>query len=291
MLNIDRHIAIWAGWIAGPAFGVAMMAAPEYLHLGPTWSAILFWGGIIVFLMTIVVVGALSLHEQKRRRAVLGPVFLMSLGIVIFGIGAAWYFQPTKAQQSGELQSAELAPFDNFVQINCEIAQLPTVLPQNKMLELRLYHPGIVAGGTFISYPMSPGSPIETFKDEPSYAWLCRVSNFGASSVINVEAEIVVNFRTSGMVSDEVIYSGKVATPLMNLSSNGGTCEIYVRNFAPDHFAEVLLPATASGQMVGNAQRQTFKLASAMFGGFILPPFKQDKPQPADVPIPRPRPG
>jgi hypothetical protein len=46
MLNIDRHIAIQAGWIAGPAFAVAMMAAPEYLHLGPTGSAISFWGGI-----------------------------------------------------------------------------------------------------------------------------------------------------------------------------------------------------------------------------------------------------
>jgi hypothetical protein len=128
-------------------------------------------------------------------------------------------------------------------------------------------------------------------KDAPPHAWLCRISNFGASSVINVEAQFVVNFRASGMVSDEVVYSGKIDTPPINLSSNGGTCEIYVRNFAPDHFAEVLLPATAVGQMIGSAQRQNFKLASALLGGFILPPFKQDKPQPARVPIPRPRPG
>jgi hypothetical protein len=33
MLTLDRHIAIQSGWIAGPAFGVAMMAAPVYFHL------------------------------------------------------------------------------------------------------------------------------------------------------------------------------------------------------------------------------------------------------------------
>ena len=73
MVNIDRHIAIQAGWIAGPAFGVAMMAAPEYLHLGPILSGVLFWGGILVFLATIVVVFVLSVHEENKRKAVLRP--------------------------------------------------------------------------------------------------------------------------------------------------------------------------------------------------------------------------
>ncbi len=94
MLNVDRHIAIWAGWIAGPAFGVAMMAAPEYLHLGPLWSALLFWGGIVVFMLTIVVVIVLSIHDRRERRIVLGPVLLMSISALGFCVGAAWYFWP-----------------------------------------------------------------------------------------------------------------------------------------------------------------------------------------------------
>jgi hypothetical protein len=44
MVHIDRQIAIWAGWIAGPAFGVAMMAAPEYLKLDPPYSGFFVLG-------------------------------------------------------------------------------------------------------------------------------------------------------------------------------------------------------------------------------------------------------
>jgi len=94
MFNIDRHIAFQAGWVAGPAFGVAMMAAPEYLHLGPAMSAILFWGGIGVFLATIGVVAFISLHEENKRRAVIGPIIVMTFGALLFCVGAAWYFWP-----------------------------------------------------------------------------------------------------------------------------------------------------------------------------------------------------
>lgn len=94
MLNIDRHIAISAGWVAGPAFGVAMMAAPEYFHLAPLASGLLFWGGIIVFVLTIAVVVFVSLHEEGRRKAVLGPIVTMAIGALIFCGGAAWYFWP-----------------------------------------------------------------------------------------------------------------------------------------------------------------------------------------------------
>jgi hypothetical protein len=51
-MRIDRHIAVSAGWVAGPAFGVAMMAAPEYLHLSKAKAGWLFWGGLFVFVLT-----------------------------------------------------------------------------------------------------------------------------------------------------------------------------------------------------------------------------------------------
>src|SRR6266852_4653250 len=92
MITVDRHIAIQSGWIAGPAFGVAMMAAPEYLHLGPSASAALFWGGIAVFVVTIGVVFFVSLHEEGKRRVVTGPIVMMAVGALIFCGGAAWYF-------------------------------------------------------------------------------------------------------------------------------------------------------------------------------------------------------
>jgi hypothetical protein len=94
MLHIDRQIAIWAGWIAGPAFGVAMMAAPEYLKLEPPYSGVLFWGGLIVFFVTIIVVVALSLHDEGAKKRVVGPILTMALGSLILGAGVAWYFWP-----------------------------------------------------------------------------------------------------------------------------------------------------------------------------------------------------
>ena len=268
-----------------------MMAAPEYLHLASLWSAILFWGGIIIFLMTVIVVGALSLHDRKKRRTVLGPVFLMSLGTVILGIGAAWYFWPA-GEQTDELQGHAPSPLDNVVQIDCEPAQFPAVLPPNRLLDFQLAYPGVVAGGSFASYTLPPGSRIDSLSSTafPSYTWVCRVSNFGAASIINVEAEFVVNFRKSGLVSDQVMYSGKITTPPINLSGNGGVCEIYARNFAPEHYAEVVLPKTATGQMIGSNERKTFRLATARFGGFILPPLERSKPQADSVPLPPARP-
>ena len=106
MLNVDRHIAIWAGWIAGPAFGVAMMAAPDYLKLEPPFSGLIFWGGIVVFLLTIFVLLMLRFHEERKRKIVLGPILVMAFGAVIFCGGTAWYFWPTahvKHAQTSEI--------------------------------------------------------------------------------------------------------------------------------------------------------------------------------------------
>ncbi|WP_020173758.1 hypothetical protein [Methyloferula stellata] len=97
MLNVDRHIALQAGWIAGPAFGLAMMAAPDYLKLSPPYSAFLFWAGIAVFLLTILVVAFLSACEEGNKKRLLQPTLIVGAVMLIFGGPAAWYFWPQKA--------------------------------------------------------------------------------------------------------------------------------------------------------------------------------------------------
>ncbi|QBR71671.1 hypothetical protein CU048_10700 [Beijerinckiaceae bacterium] len=97
MQHIDRQISIWAGWIAAPAIGIIMMAAPNYLRLQPPLSGVLFWGGIAVFLVTIVVVASLSIHDERKRPKVMWPIITMAIGLMIFCGGAAWYFwSPTQ---------------------------------------------------------------------------------------------------------------------------------------------------------------------------------------------------
>jgi hypothetical protein len=108
-MQIDRQISLWGGWIAGPAFGVAMMAAPEYLHLGPVWSGLLFWGGIGVFVVTVIIVTAISVHDEKDQRKMLWPILTMAVGLLLFCVGAAWYFGQPRAEQLG-LPTAEIEP-------------------------------------------------------------------------------------------------------------------------------------------------------------------------------------
>ena len=230
MFNIDRHIAIQAGWIAGPAFGVAMMAAPEYFHLGPIASGLLFWGGIAIFLLTIIVVVVLSLHDEKKRKTVLGPIILMSLSAFGLCIGAAWYFWPKQEA----VDAANI--LDQTVQLTCEWSQLPTIAPQHKLYELELVS-GNNSGGAFISFYHQPGSPINMInKDAPSYAYRCRFNNFGATSIINMTAKFELHFRKverseTGTRSGEAIESYKLTTPPISLAG-GRIFDFYVRNYS-----------------------------------------------------------
>jgi hypothetical protein len=140
MLNIDRHIAIQAGWIAGPAIGVALMAAPIYFKLeSGAISGLLFWGGIAVFLLTIAVVVTLSLHEEGKRKVVLGPILIMALGALIFCGGAAWYFWPSSSKQEATPSAvAKQAPltmrdiFDSDFDGLAKISMASVVAPQDE---------------------------------------------------------------------------------------------------------------------------------------------------------------
>jgi hypothetical protein len=115
-MQIDRQIALWGGWIAGPAFGVAMMAAPEYLHLGPLWSSVLFWGGIGVFLATILVVCSISLHEEERQKRMIWPIIMMAVGLTIFCAGAAWYFWPSHDVVAQDTNSDNKKPWKHTLE-------------------------------------------------------------------------------------------------------------------------------------------------------------------------------
>jgi hypothetical protein len=95
IMRVDRHIAVSAGWIGGPAFGVAMMATPEYLHPSGIFAALLFWGGLGVFFVTLLVVFIASTLERQAGTRRLGPLILMAFGLAVFGAGVAWYFWPS----------------------------------------------------------------------------------------------------------------------------------------------------------------------------------------------------
>jgi hypothetical protein len=114
MPALDRHIAISAGWIAGPAAGVAIMAAPGALGITSQVAyQASFYGGLCVFALTILVLFVHALREGERRRDKVWPISLMALGLLLFMAGAAAYFWPRSriiAPYHGEITG--VAAFD-----------------------------------------------------------------------------------------------------------------------------------------------------------------------------------
>ncbi len=105
MLTLDRHIAISAGWVAGPAAGVAIMGAPEALELSShIASVVCFYGGSIVFAVTVLAVFIHSLKTRGRKK--IRPVFLVGAGV--FLAGAIWYFWPHQQKEIARTQPERL---------------------------------------------------------------------------------------------------------------------------------------------------------------------------------------
>jgi hypothetical protein len=295
MLNIDRHIAIWAGWVAGPAFGVAMMAAPEYLHLGSIRSGILFWSSIGVFVTTVVVVAILSLHEKRRQHALIGPVLVMGLSALAFCGGAAWYFWPIKTEAAGET-----SPLDGQLQISSGISQYPTVLPQHTIFELQLNNNFSIDGGAFLGWTLPAGSPLPP-RDQsvmPNYGVRLRIQNFGKIAVVNTRIAFPIEFMAilkndNGISSGEVIKSTALTTIPFSIGP-GEVVDIYAMNYSADAFAKVLTPQTAQGYLPGSDKLETFKLIPPTFSGMVMEPFapkpKPRLPESPPVPLPPLRP-
>jgi hypothetical protein len=95
MLSLDRHIAVSAGWIAGPAAGVAIMGAPGALGItSQATSEACFYGGLCVFALTILAVLVHSLRERGSRQDKMWPILLMASGTLLLLTGATACFWP-----------------------------------------------------------------------------------------------------------------------------------------------------------------------------------------------------
>jgi len=140
-MRIDRQIAVSAGWIAGPAFGVALMGASGYFQLSHATSGALFYGGLAVFFGTLLLVLILSTTEKDaRRKKTVGPFILMGLGLAVLGGGIAWYFWPSAARVPDSTAVAQLAELGWGVQpgketIRFELSSRP-LPPMQKSADL-----------------------------------------------------------------------------------------------------------------------------------------------------------
>jgi len=262
MVNIDRHIAIQAGWIAGPAFGVAMMAAPEYLHLGPILSGVLFWGGILVFLATIVVVFVLSVHEENKRKAVLGPIIMMAISALIFCGGAAWYFWPREEQKVlAAPVSQPTNALDRVTGFACSWSQPPSHYREDKTLHIVDFQ-GVPVSGINPSQqtagPMHFVRSSEPFSPSEHYSsiwYRCDVTNHSTQPIRNLWAKFPVVYNAAiivenGIRSGEVIAAGFARSPIFDLAAGETDC-FYFAN-ASTAFITVLPPQSVLVQTMAD---------------------------------------
>jgi MFS family permease len=97
-MHIDRHIAIW-GYLGGAGFALAMMVAPEYLHLDHGLAAALFWGGFGLFVVATVVIIILA-ASASWKRSWITRIFLLAIPLVV--ILCALHFSPLGWLDLGE---------------------------------------------------------------------------------------------------------------------------------------------------------------------------------------------
>jgi hypothetical protein len=205
-MQTDRQIALWGGWIAGPAFGVAMMAAPEYLHLQPVLAATCFWGGILVFAVTVFVVAALQSRERERQKP-MWPVYVMAVGMIIVGIGAAGYFWPRQS----DLRVAEIPPPSDHspsapgIMLDIASGTLPRVAPPDGIvLGFEIAEKQGAISANPITYQLNPNEVIDWKKIFPEWPIFgisrCEITSTTNESVF--EAFIPINLSFREMIPD-----------------------------------------------------------------------------------------
>jgi hypothetical protein len=244
--SIDRQIAFWGGWIGGPAFGVAMMAAPEYFKLQPTVAASCFWAGILVFACTVFVVFALSAREQERKHRSMWPIGLMALGAVIFGVGVAAFFWPTSMPHA---EPAEHKPQESSAELllECQLMALPSVgLPKENTLVMivpfRFEKEGTIG---FSGTPTEPGQPIkwpDEWKNKMASSARCRLTNYGKTTLFKVELPFKVAFiriqrgeNPGSTTAKEIINIAQAALPTTKIEpGSDGAYVFYVHNQGRD---------------------------------------------------------
>ena len=301
-MQIDRHIAISAGWVGGPAFGVAMMAAPDYLHLNPIVAAVCFWGGLAVFAATLLTVVLLSSKERESRRMSIGPVVLIGSGLLLFGSGVVWYFYPRGSRKV--VASAETATsLDYTIKRTCN-------LKQNKAADLEgrdAWHFQIYGTPTtghdprdyFTQGRVTQGEPLPRQTNTYAPLWKCSFVNLGKEPVTGVSSIMEVTWLETlktkiGISSGKATTTAGFVTPPLDLGTSPDNREahFYFWNTS-DSFVQAKLAGSVSLKRAGSGTVVQTKLIGADTPSHSLiawPATRTTDPQGSSHPAPTPPP-
>lgn len=186
----------------------------------------------------------------------------------------------TEAATKGALPSRQPGEIlDHTVELACDWVQPPDVIPAGGWHELgATLSMGIMHGGS----SFSPGSPNnQKGTDFPRQTYVCRFTNYGDKTVLNVHGELSFHFfevvpQESGSHSGNLIKSETASTPPANLRP-AQTFDFYVRNYSYKAYVVVTPPTKVRLQVVGSDVWRDVALVAPGSGDFSLGPFTEKR--------------
>jgi len=232
-MQFDRHLTISAGWVAGPAFGIAMMAAPEYLGLNHATAPYFFWGGIAVFVLTI----GRGIHLWARERGGSSRVLfsaLMTIGLLLFAIGVTGRFW---LYRNPQVAAAISNPLDNTVRVDCERSdRLAIGHPDRSIYLLQIGDPFLPDGSENRFSPAITTVPPKSASEDLGNIvdrdfGMCRITNFGAKPLFGVQVNFVIIWtedikQANGSRSGKEIHRKAFKSPAVDIGTSPKNEEI-----------------------------------------------------------------
>jgi hypothetical protein len=252
--------------------------------------------GILVFLFDVRVERGHIEADRQRVGGFIGiiksprtmPISLMIFGAALFIAGAIWLgIRNDNRITEKEIAIRTPSPLDQTILLDCQFSSLPAAVPPGGLYHMQLTGTDADYGFAINAQPV--GSIINWGDPAPHYAYFCQLTNYGATPVLNVEADMQVEYleaikHSTGNRSGDVVLSKTLTTPRIYLGTGDkNTAGFYYQNRSP-YWVRVSFPKEIRVQAVGTNQWQSVTLVPPpRFPGFSIAPFTPPE-QPATDP-------
>lgn len=267
-MQLDRHIAVSGAWIAGPAFGASMMAAPAAFDFQRAVSLWVFWIGLLVFLGTLAAVLTLSILEKGRKRLSVWPLTLMTTGTLIFGTGLAWFVWP-KSKTASEVNSELGKSLDYTIELKCDLYTPSDGVELKDSWYYYVYmtpRPGMDGREAISVQPIVAGSRIRADRLFSGSTVKCRLSNNGDKIVTSAQFRLTFEWYADQITDPKDIRGSyfpptEYISPPLTLGTQGGDREahFYIVNTS-ESFVHIIPSETVDVKLSGSDATLNAKL-------------------------------
>jgi hypothetical protein len=178
---------------------------------------------------------------------------------------------------------------DPRILFECHFSPLPDVMPDAPFYQMQLL--GQKYDGGFGTFGQNPGEKLPWGNIEPKAGIMCKLTNYGASPVLNVQMDLPVEYRKAvkqgnGPGSGDIVLQQTLPTPSVNIDVGNRNMALLLYINRSPYFVSATMPTTARLQQLGSDEWQTVNLIPPHPGQsmFFLWPFNPSTNPPTGVP-------